>query len=87
MYDVLWSNEPMSWAIEVLGWLCTVLTLWGVWLLGRKHRHAFVIACTANVGWMVWAYRTHSPSVLATNLVLFILSARNWWLWGKEPTS
>lgn len=64
-----------------LDWLMFVLLLWHLWLLGNKHRSAFLVGIFATlvgvaVGWLLDSY-----AIMVMNVVFCGMHLRAYFKW------
>ncbi len=70
-----------------LGLIATALIIWSYILLGWKKRYAFLIMAAGNGLWMYTVLHRYPVQIdlLLSYTIFFILSVRNFIVWGKEP--
>lgn len=66
-------------------WLLSAITIWFNILAGNKHRGAWGIAMTGQLGWLLWIVVTANWGFLPMNIALWVVYARNHWKWVSEP--
>lgn len=71
--------------IEAIGWIASLLTLTGWWLLGRQWRGAPVLHALGGLLWAWVGYCSGLWSLLAVELIGALLALRAWRKWKHDP--
>lgn len=70
--------------LEAFGWLGNVLLISGLWMAGKKWRHAFLLTFLGEAIWTVEAFRIGRSDIIFLCVVFTVLAGWNWLAWGKE---
>jgi nicotinamide riboside transporter PnuC len=65
-------------------WFANAIILLGVWLLGYKYRHAFLLSIAGEVVYVFVAYHREEYEICILSAVFCVLAGRNWWKWGSK---
>jgi hypothetical protein len=71
---------------QLLAWTGNVFLISGLYLAGRKWRHAMLLTVAGEILYTVESYRIGRPDFVFLCVVFTILTARNWWLWSGQET-
>ncbi len=69
---------------DYLGWLGNAVLLAGVWALGHRWRHAFLLTFVGEAIWCVACVPIGRWDMLFICAAFGLMALRNWWLWGRE---
>lgn len=67
-----------------ISWLGTILLTYGLWLIGKKQRRAFIYTFLGEIGILIYSLHMRSSALVFIGLVFSGLAVRNWIMWGKE---
>lgn len=67
-----------------LDWLSMLLGFYGMWLLGKKRKVGFVFTAFGMVSALSVALLAQQYGFIFANIVMMILSARNYIMWRAE---
>lgn len=70
--------------IEYTGWVGTIFTMWGIWLIGRKQRIGFLAGILGGVLWTIKAIHTSQVDLIAVEVLIVITQIYAWQQWGKD---
>ncbi len=70
-----------------LDWLSMLFGFWGMWLLGKRHKAGFIFTGLGMISALVVALLASQYGFMVANLIMIILSARNYILWSMEERS
>lgn len=63
--------------------LAMTLSFVGIYLIGNKKRHGFIVALCGNILWLTLGVITQSTGLIFANIVLTALYARAFIRWQK----
>jgi len=69
-------------AMDVIGWLATVVALLGVWLNNRRRRACFALWLISNTMTLCIHAAAGMWSLAVRDGAFFVLAVHGWWLWG-----
>lgn len=67
-----------------LDWLSMLLGFYGMWLLGKKRKVGFVFTVLGMVSALSVALLAQQYGFIFANIIMMILSARNYIMWRAE---
>jgi hypothetical protein len=69
--------------VNYLGWLANVFLIIGLFLIGRKWRHAFALTVVGEVLWCVVSWQLGRADMLSLCVIFACLAGWNWWSWQE----
>lgn len=70
----------------LMGWIANGFILIGIWLVGNKHKDAFLFSIAGESIWTVHAYRLGMYDLAVICGLFCILAFRNWLKWRSDET-
>jgi len=67
-----------------IDWLATVCGLTGVYLLGSRNRHGFLLLMVASLSWLTVGVMIQSLALIIGSVVFFAMHVRGWINWRKS---
>jgi hypothetical protein len=67
--------------INYLPWLLSLITIWTTVWAGNKHPSAWAVGLVGQGLWLAWIVTAQAWGFLPMNIALWIVYARNHWLW------
>jgi len=67
-----------------MDWLAGLLELAGVWQVGNKSRHGFLICLACNLLWIAVAFHRQVYGLIPVSIAMFFVNIRNFRKWGRE---
>lgn len=68
-------------------WILSGLTLFSVWLIGRKNPHGWLVSGFNNMLWVSWSVFTGNYGFLPMGFTLMILAMHNWRKWRRDESN
>jgi hypothetical protein len=70
----------------VLGWIGNVFIVGGLYGVGNKWRHAFLLSMLGECFYITRSYLLGDWALLSIGIVLLLMAGRAWVKWGREDT-
>ena len=67
-----------------MGWLGTLLVLYGTCLIGEKRSGGFLVAIVGEVFWMLRGLQLGSMDIIFVSIAFAVIYYRNWRKWNAE---
>lgn len=64
-------------------WLLSAITIYMTLLAGNKHKSAWLVGLINQALWLVWIISMDAYGLLPMNVALWIMYARNHFMWNK----
>jgi hypothetical protein len=64
-------------------WLLSAITIYMTVLAGNKTSWAWIVGLINQALWLIWIIASESWGLLPMNFALWIVYARNHWLWTR----
>ena len=70
--------------MQYLGWVASVVKLFGWWELGHKHRRGWLLYIIGTTLWCLAAWDRMWWDLLFLEGITLLVLTRNWVKWGKD---
>jgi len=67
-----------------IGWAGNIFLILGLFLIGRKWRHSFLLTSIGESLWLWESWRIEREDMVILCGVFLILALWNWWQWGRD---
>lgn len=71
----------MNFYIKIIGWIASLISLFGVVLNAYKIIWCWPVWCLANIFWIYWAIKKKEWSQLVLWIVFTIANIYGWYQW------
>lgn len=68
--------------VTILSWICALLTLSSVYVIGKKKPYGHIIGLIGSIGWAIEMW-TVNPVQVGLNVIFICLYLKNYISWKK----